>query len=116
MPMARGQDGVDRDLHVAVGAVLDAHRHGESRSELSMNLALCGACTDRSPAHQIGIELAERSIQKLRAGRQTQLRNIREKPARRPESLVDVVRTVEVRIVDESFPADGRARLLEINA
>jgi hypothetical protein len=30
MPMARGQDGVHGDLHVAVGAVLDPHGHGEA--------------------------------------------------------------------------------------
>jgi hypothetical protein len=81
-----------------------------------MDLALCGPRTDRAPAHQIGVELSERRIQKLRSGRQAQLGNIREKPTRHPEALVDVIRAVEVRIVDQAFPSQRRARLLEVDA
>ena len=36
--------------------------------------------------------------------------------AREPQALVDVEAAVEIGIVDQSLPADGRARLLEIDA
>ena len=45
-----------------------------------------------------------------------ELVDLEQDPAREPEPVVDAVAVVEVRIVDQSFPADGRARLLEVHA
>src|ERR1700687_3695964 len=42
-------DCVCRDLYGAVGAVLEADRAAESRSQLPMALALCRTCTDSAP-------------------------------------------------------------------
>src|SRR5262245_25767205 len=51
--LPRGEQRVDRDLHVAVGAVLEAHGSGQARGELAMDLALGGARADRTPGHQV---------------------------------------------------------------
>ncbi len=42
-------DGVHRDLHIAVGAVLEADRAGQARRQLAVNLALRRACPDGAP-------------------------------------------------------------------
>ena len=41
---------------------------------------------------------------------------IEQQLARNFQTGLDVLRTVEVRVVDQTFPADGRARLFKINA
>jgi hypothetical protein len=55
-------DRVDRHLHVAVGAVLDADPHRQARGERAVDLALHRACADRAPAHEVGVVLAERGV------------------------------------------------------
>src|SRR5437660_6643327 len=40
---------IDGDLDAALGSVLEAHRHGEPRGELAVDLALGGSRPDRSP-------------------------------------------------------------------
>src|SRR6202012_5073847 len=49
-----GPAGVDRDLGVAVGAVLEAHRHGQAGGQLAVNLAFGGAGADGAPGHGVG--------------------------------------------------------------
>ncbi|MFM8611045.1 MAG: 3-deoxy-7-phosphoheptulonate synthase, partial [Burkholderiaceae bacterium] len=49
----RGLDGVDRDLDVAVGAVLEADRRRQARGQLAVHLAFGGARADRAPADQV---------------------------------------------------------------
>src|SRR5207247_2007159 len=51
--MGGGADAVDGDLEAAlaaVGAVLEANRHGEARRELAVDLALGGARANGAPA------------------------------------------------------------------
>src|SRR5215218_4556295 len=55
--MIGGANGVDRGLHPAAGTVLEAYRHGETRGQLAMDLALGRACTDGRPGHGVGEEL-----------------------------------------------------------
>ena len=53
----RGADGVDRDLHVAAGAVLEADRHGQARRQLAVHLAFGRPRADRGPGDRVGEEL-----------------------------------------------------------
>ncbi len=116
VPAARGLDRVDGDLDVAVRAVLDADRHRQARRQLSVDLALRGAGADRAPTDEIGVELPEGGIEKLGAGGDAQLKNIGEQSPGEAQAFVDLVGLIYIRIVDESFPADDRARLLEVDA
>src|SRR5439155_1202412 len=84
-----GAHGVDRDLHAAVGAVLEADRHREARGELAVHLALGRARADGAPRHEIRGELRRDRIQELAARRQPELREIEQQPARPPEPFVD---------------------------
>ena len=67
MRMRRRLHRVDRDLHVAVGAVLEADRARQTRSELAMHLALGRARADRAPGHQVGDVLRRDHVEELAA-------------------------------------------------
>src|SRR5256885_3725150 len=111
-----GAHGVDRDLHGAVGAVLEADRHREARGELAVHLALRGARADRAPRHEVRDELRRDRIEELAARRKAQLGEVEQEAARQPQPLVDREGAVEDRVVDEALPAHGGARLLEVDA
>ena len=55
-------------------------------------------------------------IEKLRGGGQAEFVDLQQQLASEMQSFADVARAVHARIVDESLPADGRARLFKINA
>ncbi len=114
--LPRREYGLHRDLHVAVGAILDADGHRQARSQLAMHLALGSSRTDRAPAHEVGIKLTQCRVEEFRSGRQPHLRDIGEQLAREAKPLVDVIRTVEIRVVDEPLPTHDRPRLLEVDA
>jgi hypothetical protein len=74
------------------------------------------ARADRAPAHQIRVVLGRDHVEKFVAGRKAQLVELHQELARQAQSLVDVEAAVEIRVVDQPFPPDGGARLLEIDA
>ena len=111
-----GPDRVDRDLDVAVRAVLEPHRHREARGELAVDLALGGAGADGAPRHQVGDELRRDGVQELAARRQPHVGEVEEKPPRQAQPVVDREAPVEPGVVDEPLPPDGRPRLLEVDA
>ena len=112
----RRADCVDRDAHVAVGAVLEADRHREPGCQLAMDLALGRARADRAPRDEIGGELRRDRVEELGAGRHAELGEIEQELSRDAEPLVDREAAVELGIVDEPLPPDGGARLLEVHA
>src|SRR5207247_7960798 len=57
MGSARGLQRVDRDAHLPMAAVLDAHRARQPGGELAMHLRFRGARADRAPAHQVRVVL-----------------------------------------------------------
>ena len=108
-------DRVDRDLEPAVGPVLEAHRRRQPARHLAVGLRLGGAGADRVPADQVAEVLRRERVERLRAGRQAERRELREQPSRADDALVDAKRVVHVRVVDEALPAGDRARLLEVD-
>src|SRR5256712_4005891 len=81
-----------------------------------MDLALRRAGADRPPGDEVRGELRRNRIEELRARGKAELDQVEQEPAREAEAFVDGEGAVEVRIVDESLPADRRARLLEVDA
>ena len=108
--------GVDRDLHAAVGAVLEADGHRQARGELAVHLALGRPRADRAPGDQVRGELGRDRVEELAARGQPQLGEVQEQAARQAQALVDREAPVELRVVDEPLPADGGPRLLEVDA
>ena len=80
-----------------------------------MGLTFCGAGTDGRPADQIGDVLGHDRIQKLGRGRHAFPRQIKQQTACPAQTSVDVVRAVQMRIIDQPLPADSGARFFEID-
>ena len=81
-----------------------------------MDLAFGGARADRRPRHQVGDVLRRRHVEEFGAGRQAKIVHRRQHVAGEAQAPVDVEAAIEAGIVDQSLPADGGARLLEIDA
>jgi hypothetical protein len=116
MARARGDDRVGRDLHAAVGAVLEADRAAQARCELTMALALGGARADGAPRDQVRDVLRAQQVEEFGRRRQAERVDVEQQLSRRAQPFVDAEAAVQTRIVDVALPADRRARLLEVHA
>src|SRR3546814_8936810 len=76
MRLRRRLDGVDSDLGITVGAVLEPDRTRNSGSKLTVNLAFGSTRADGAPGHQIGNVLRRDHVKKI--------------AARRPAKLIDL--------------------------
>ena len=81
-----------------------------------MALALGCAGTDGAPTDQIGNVLRRDQIQIFSSGGEAQAIDIQQQLARTAQAFVDVERVVEVRVVDEAFPAHRGTGFLEIHS
>src|SRR2546430_632519 len=114
--LACGEDRVHGDSHVAVGAVLEADRRRQAGCQLAMYLAFGGTRADRAPGHQVADVLRRNHVEELAAGGHSGPVDAHQQVARDAQPLVDAEAAVEVRIVDQAFPAHRGARLLEVHA
>ena len=80
-----------------------------------MGLGFGGAGPDRRPADQIGHILRRDRVQHLGGGGQAHFVDLRQQAARFAQSGRHVAGTVQVRIIDQPFPAHGSARFFKIN-
>jgi len=80
-----------------------------------MQLALGSARADRAPADQSRQILRRDHVKKLRAGRHAHLGQVEEQVPRQPQAIVDLVRLIEMRVVDQAFPSHRGARLLKVD-
>ena len=111
-----GADRVDRDLDVAVGAVLEADRHREAGAELAVDLALGRAGADRPPGDRVGDVLRRDRVEELAADRQAEVEHLQQQGAGDAQAGVDVAGAVQVGVVDQALPAGRSPRLLEVDA
>ena len=81
-----------------------------------MHLAFGGAGTDGAPGNEVANVLRRNHVQKLTAGGQTQPVDIDQQLTRNAQAFVNAVALVEVRVVDQPFPAHGGARFFKVNA
>ena len=80
-----------------------------------MSLRFRGPRADGGPGDEFPQVLRHDRIQRLGRRREAHLRQLDQESPRHPDALLDVERVVHVRIVDQALPADGRARLLEVD-
>ncbi len=114
--VAGGAHRIDGDAGIAVGAVLEADRAGEGGSHLAVYLGFGGTRADGAPGDEVGNVLAGHHVEELGGGGHAELIDIDQQLARQFQPFVDIEAAIEARIVDEPFPADDGARLLEIGA
>jgi hypothetical protein len=70
MGLAGGLQGIDGDLHIALGGVFEAHWHGEPARHLAMDLTFAGARPNRCPGDQISVIVRRDGIEQFCPGRQ----------------------------------------------
>src|SRR5579885_2312066 len=98
--MSSGEHGFNGNVDVAGRAVLETHSTREPADELTMNLALRSPSANRSPADEPGQILRRNHVEELGAGGDAHFGEIEEEMAGDTQTFVDVVRFVEVGIVD----------------
>ena len=84
--------------------------------QLPVHLAFGRPGADRDPRREVGDVLRDLRVEELRRRRQSDVVDVEQELAGEPQALVDVEALVQIGIVDESLPADRRARLLEVAA
>src|SRR3954469_1312368 len=80
-----------------------------------MNLALCGTRPDRSPTHESYQILRNDHVEEFSSCGNSHLRYIEQQVAREPQTIIDLERLIEIRIINQPFPTNSRTGLLEIN-
>ena len=108
-------DTVDGDVNVPARAVLESHRHAQAACHEPVRLTLRRPCADRSPGNEVAEVLGRERLKELRRRRQSQAADLDEKLPRPCHASLHVVAPIQVGVVDEALPADGRARLLEVD-
>ena len=112
----RRKQRIQRRLDASVGAVFEADRHGEAAGHFTVGLRFGRARADRGPTHHVRNVLRHDRVKKLRGRGQPQLRDLQQQTPRQLQTSGQIARIIHARIVDQSLPANGRARLLEIDA
>ncbi|MNQ46614.1 hypothetical protein D3C85_604360 [compost metagenome] len=108
--------GVDRHGQAAVGAVLEADRGGQAGRHFAVSLGFGGAGADGRPADQVLQVLRGDRVQRFGGGGQAFFGQVAQQLAADVQAILDLEGVVQVGIVDQAFPADGGARLLEVHA
>lgn len=111
---AGGADGVNCDLQVAVGAVLEPDGHVERARELAVRLGLRGARTDPRPRNELGKVVRDRRVEQFRGGAEPVRRHVEQELAGEFQTARDVAAAVQIGVVHQPLPAERGARFLEI--
>lgn len=106
MGVFNSANGINSNVQRAVGSILEAHGEREPASQLTMKLGLGGSRTHGADGEQISQELGGDGIQHLAGNGHALIGQVDEQLAGDPETLVDLERVVDIRVVDEALPAD----------
>lgn len=112
---AHGLERVDGRTDRSIGGILESNREGQTGSQLTVQLALGGTSTNSANTDQISGVLRGDGVQHLARNRDTQVSDVAQQLAGNADSLVDVVRVIDVRVVDQSLPANSGTGLLEVS-
>ncbi|MNZ39686.1 hypothetical protein D3C78_571840 [compost metagenome] len=107
--------GIDCHGQAAIGAVLEADGRRQARSHFAVGLRFGSTRTDGRPADQVLQVLRRDRVEGFGRGRQAHFRQVQQQLAADVQAVLNLERVVQVRIVDQAFPADRGARLLEVH-
>lgn len=105
---------VDGGADGAIGGVLEADGEGKTGGQLSVELGLGGTSTHGADTDQVGGVLGRDGVEHLASDGDTEIGDVSEKLTGNLNTLVDVVRVVDVGVVDQTLPADRGPGLLKI--
>ena len=107
--------GVNSNIQAAVGAVLEADSHRQATAHFPVGLGFRGTGSDGRPGDGVLQVLRRNRIQRLGCRWQAQFIDIQQQATADVQALFDVEGIVQVRIVDQAFPANGSPRLFKVN-
>ncbi len=116
MRMRCRPNGVNSNIQITKSTILESDWTGNSGCQLTVSLAFGGTRTNCRPADQISNILRADQVQKFGSSRHADIIQIQQQFAGKPQTLVDMETVIKIRIIDQSFPTDGGARLFKINA
>jgi len=111
-----GANGVHGDVEGAVGAVLETDGERQTGGQLTVDLGLGGTGTDCAEGQTIGKELGGDRVQHFTSDGHALVGQVDEELAGDAQTLVDVEAVVEIRVVDQTLPADCCTGLLKVRA
>ena len=106
---------IDCGLETSVRGIFESDRHRESARHFAVGLGFRGARADGRPGDQVRCVLRNDGIEKFRCGRQAEFEDVQKQFPREQDALRHVAGFIEIGIVDEAFPANGRAGFFKIN-
>lgn len=109
-----GTNGINGNAERTVSTVLEADGEREAGSQLAVQLGLGRAGANGTHREQISEELGRNGIEHLGGNGHALGSQVDEELARQAQTLVDLEATIDIGIVDQALPADGRAGLLEV--
>src|SRR5690606_24023956 len=110
-----GKHGVECNLDVAAGAVLEADGAGEARHHFAVDLGFRGTGTNGSPGDEVRNVLRGGHVEEFAGSRQAEIVDLKQERAGEVQAFCDVQAAIEIGIVDQALPADRRARLFEVD-
>lgn len=109
-------NGINGNAKRAVGTVLEADGERQAGGQLTVQLGLGGTGANGTHREQIGQELRRDGIEHLGSDGHALGGQVDKELARQAQTLVDLEAAIDIGIVDQTLPADGRAGLLEVRA
>ena len=109
------QHGVDGHIQAAIGAILEAHRAGQTGRHFPVGLAFGGTGANRVPGDQILNVLGGGWVQCFGGGRQAQLGHVQQQFAGDMQTILHLEGIIHVGVVDQPLPASCSTWLLEID-
>ncbi len=107
---------IDRDGEAAVSTVLEADRRRQAGSHFTVSLGFGGARADGRPADQVLQILRGDRVQCFGRSWQAHFGQVQQQLTTDVQTVLNLERVVQVRIVDQALPANGGTWLLEIHA
>lgn len=109
-------NGINSDGQRAISSVLETDWERQTGGKLAVKLGLGSAGTNGTQGDEVSEELWGDGIQHLRGNWHAHGGEVTEELAGDAQALVDLVRLINVWVVDQTFPSDGCAWLLEVSA
>ena len=112
----RSTDSINSHCQASVGAVLEANGERETRRQFTVELGFRCPGTNGAKGDEVCKELWRDGVEHLRGNGHTSRCKVNKELARDPKALVDLVRLVNVWVIDQALPADCCSWLLEVGA
>ncbi|KAH3666290.1 hypothetical protein OGAPHI_004479 [Ogataea philodendri] len=113
--MCGSTHGIDSNAQRTVGTVLETDWEGQSGRKLSVQLRFGGTGANSTNREQIAKELWRNGVQHFTGNRKL-LSQLDEQLSGDSQTLVDVEGSIDIWIVDQSFPTNSGTRLLKVSS